>query len=80
MSSFAGYCDWCGKPVMHKTLFGTLHLCLTDEEKQTVLQARAAKARQTGANPEQFMRMLRQTGAANAVGTPNTLLERSTNE
>jgi hypothetical protein len=33
MSSFAGYCYWCEKPVMHKTLFGTLHLCLTDEEK-----------------------------------------------
>lgn len=28
MSSFAGYCAGCGKPVMHKTLFGTLHVCI----------------------------------------------------
>lgn len=38
MSSFAGYCGWCTKPVMHKTLFGTLHVCLTDEEKTVYLQ------------------------------------------
>lgn len=37
MSSFAGYCGWCGKPVMHKTFFGTLHVCLTDEEKEELL-------------------------------------------
>jgi len=27
---------------MHKTFFGTLHLCLTDEEKQYVIMARQA--------------------------------------
>lgn len=42
MSSFAGYCSNCGKPVMHKTLFGTLHLCLTEEE----IQAKHARERQ----------------------------------
>ena len=36
MSSFAGYCSWCSKPVMHKTLFGTLHLCLTEEERRVI--------------------------------------------
>jgi hypothetical protein len=33
MSSFAGYCQDCDKPVMHKTLFGTIHLCLSPEER-----------------------------------------------
>lgn len=41
MSSFAGYCDWCSKPVMHKTLFGTLHVCITPEEHQSVVAMRA---------------------------------------
>lgn len=40
MSSFAGNCYWCGKPVMHKTFFGTLHLCLTAEEKEIASQIR----------------------------------------
>jgi hypothetical protein len=76
VSSFAGYCDWCGKPVMHKTLFGTLHLCLTDEEKQMALQVQAAKSRQAGVSPERFLKMLRQTSAANATGTPTTKEEK----
>jgi hypothetical protein len=33
MSSFAGYCQDCDKPVMHKTLFGTIHVCLSPEER-----------------------------------------------
>ena len=37
MSSFAGYCNYCGKPVMHKTFFGTLHLCITPEERAVQL-------------------------------------------
>lgn len=40
MSSYAGVCGWCGKDVMHKTLFGTLHLCLTQEEKLQIMMAR----------------------------------------
>jgi len=38
MSSLAGYCKYCSKPVMHKTLFGTLHFCLTEEERAVVDQ------------------------------------------
>lgn len=33
MSSFAGYCGACGKHVMHKVLFGTLHVCVPLEER-----------------------------------------------
>jgi hypothetical protein len=49
MSSFAGYCPDCGKPVMHKTLFGTLHLCLTPEEKAVRLQMQAQRRANTSA-------------------------------
>lgn len=47
MSSFAGYCPYCRKPVMHKTFFGTLHICLTSEERSAVdRQNRAMIAQQ----------------------------------
>lgn len=36
MSTFAGYCGYCGKPVMHKTLFGTLHVCVTEVEQHLI--------------------------------------------
>lgn len=59
MSSFAGYCDWCGKPVMHKTFFGTLHLCLTDEEKFQV-----AVNAQRNAKPVNLEKLFAGAGAA----------------
>lgn len=45
MSSYAGRGFWCGKDVMHKTFFGTLHLCLTDEEKFEVVRQRQQQTR-----------------------------------
>ena len=38
MSSYAGQCYYCKKHVMHKTLFGTLHVCLHPVERQIVDQ------------------------------------------
>lgn len=41
MSSFAGYCGECGKPVMHKTLFGTLHVCISPDQHEAIQAMRA---------------------------------------
>lgn len=63
MSSFAGYCGWCRKPVMHKTFFGTLHLCLSDEEKSAEL----ANIQQKNSNSEYLKFLAQVNGASKPV-------------
>lgn len=72
MSSFAGYCRWCEKPVMHKTLFGTLHLCLTPEEKQEKIayQAQLMQAQQQNIS-NKFLKSVKQFNKAAKVKAKN---------
>lgn len=72
MSSFAGYCRDCGKPVMHKTLFGTLHLCLSPEEIQNKY---AIKAQQQQINSKDN-ELLRSINMAAYPAHPNPEMER----
>lgn len=67
MSSFAGYCNWCEKPVMHKTLFGTLHVCLSPEEKAYVLRQR--QQRHTGVSD--LVKLCPKAGGAVTSNPPN---------
>lgn len=76
MSSFAGYCNVCGKPVMHKTLFGTLHICLSPEERQAKYAMEAQlRQQQMNAKSSEFLRRLNNT-AAGSPAHPNSEMEK----
>jgi hypothetical protein len=62
MSSYAGTCAYCGKHVMHKTLFGTLHICLAPEQRQAI---DAQRRLQTNQRSKAVERLLSKASMAN---------------